>query len=525
MDSKKIRTVIEKRLSGLVLAILVIQPMLDVLSYFLSELGSNSISTLLRFAILAAVALLGFVVSGKKKVYLIFYGVMAGYWILHAANCFRVGYTSFVADTANFLRIMSFPIFVLSFITFFEHGKKVRRAICTGFAVNFLEVVLFTALPWALRRPVYTYEELEVGVMGWFGVSNAQSAIIVLIVPLALFFAYRTKKYWAYLASAVLCFGLMFLTGTKFTFYSIFIIAGALMFLFVLNLKKGSIRYVAPLLAVLVLAVALKPYSPMQRRETMSAHARGVYEERVEESLESSGTDQELIQSVKEGNIQSISSDDEKLAKLRRSLMGVYTDPDIYGPFLGNLHQRFGVYNVMAAYDYTTEPTILSDSRVRKATFAKLVWEEKDLPTKLLGFEYSDMLMGEATYDLENDFPAVFYFCGYLGFAIYLLFCLYFVFVIIRALVADIRRELPQKRAEKRLRQVKGTGKALLSGFQRFMTIETGVVGMTFLLAVIAAQISGNVLRRPNVTPYFAVAAAYLYELCRRPKPSDEEEF
>ena len=33
---------------------------------------------------------------------------------------------------------------------------------------------------------------------------------------------------------------------------------------------------------------------------------------------------------------------------------------------------------------------------------------------------------------------------------------------------------------------------------------------MTFLLAAIAAQVSGNVLRRPNVTVYFAVAAAYL---------------
>ena len=36
---------------------------------------------------------------------------------------------------------------------------------------------------------------------------------------------------------------------------------------------------------------------------------------------------------------------------------------------------------------------------------------------------------------------------------------------------------------------------------------------MCFLLAMIAAQISGNVLRRPNVTIYFAVAAACLYSL------------
>ncbi len=82
----------------------------------------------------------------------------------------------------------------------------------------------------------------------------------------------------------------------------------------------------------------------------------------------------------------------------------------------------------MEAYNYTTEPTILSDSRVRKKVFAKLVWQEKDLATKMLGFEYSDMLTPNAIYDLENDFPAVFYFCGYFGFALYLLFfCLFYL--------------------------------------------------------------------------------------------------
>ena len=38
--------------------------------------------------------------------------------------------------------------------------------------------------------------------------------------------------------------------------------------------------------------------------------------------------------------------------------------------------------------------------------------EEKDFLTRLLGFEYSDMIYGDTIYDLENDFPAVFYFCG-----------------------------------------------------------------------------------------------------------------
>ena len=56
----KLRSALEKRLRWIVLVLVAVQPLLDVLSYFLSERGSNSISTLLRFGMLGAVALLGF---------------------------------------------------------------------------------------------------------------------------------------------------------------------------------------------------------------------------------------------------------------------------------------------------------------------------------------------------------------------------------------------------------------------------------------------------------------------------------
>ena len=94
----------------------------------MGELGNNSFSTALRFLLLMAVALLGFVVSDKKRVYVIFYGIMGAFWVAHMANCYRIGYQSMVADTANFLRIMSFPMYTLSFITFFQKGKNICKS-------------------------------------------------------------------------------------------------------------------------------------------------------------------------------------------------------------------------------------------------------------------------------------------------------------------------------------------------------------------------------------------------------------
>lgn len=521
---KSLKTKIENRLPALVLALLVVQPALDVLSYFLGEMGSNALSTALRFALLAVVALLGFFVSDKKKFYFVFYGAAGLFWIAHAVNCFRVGYQSPVADAANFLRLLNFPIFTLSFITFFQKGEEVQKSVYLGFAVNLGEILVFTALPWLLGRPVYTYGPiLKVGVLGWFGVSNAQSAIIVLVVPLAVLWAYRTKKYPLFLLAAVLGFALMFVTGTKLTFYSIFIIAGAFAFLFALNLKKASLKYVLPLLALIVLVFGLRSKSPMAVREHMSDYAENNYTNFVNNSLANSGADEDTLQAIREG-FDAAHTSEAKLEKIRRSLFGVYTDKEVYGSLFENLYDRFGVYNVMSAYDYTTQPSILSDTRVRKGTFAKLMWEEKDFATHLLGFEYSDVLMGDMIYDLENDFPAVYYFCGYLGFGLYLVFFLYFAFVILRAFFRDVAACAAERKGKPGNPVIKGLG-SFWQGVRKFLTMEMGAVGMTFLLAVIAAQISGNVLRRPNVTVYFAAASACVYQLTvkarREEKPHD----
>lgn len=512
-----VKDAIVGKLPWIVGVIIVVQPLLDVLSYFLGELGNNSLSTALRFLMLMVVALLGFVVSDKKRVYVIFYGIVAVFWIAHMANCFRIGYQSMVSDTANFMRIMNFPIFALSFITFFKKGEKLRKFVYTAFAINLGEVVLFTALPWLTGHPVYTYDTLYLGVMGWFGVANAQSAIIVLLAPLAILFAWKTKKYPLFLVALVLSFGLMFATGTKFTFYSIFIVAGAYIFLFVLNYQKKSLRYVLPLLGVLVLVVAFRNYAPMQQRESQSRYALSNYQQRIEETLKNSGADQASLETMKRELEESENSsasgtlgEEIQLQRLRDSLMGVYTDPEVYGPVFENLYQRFGVYNVMDAYEYTSEPSILSDSRVRKSMYAKLMWEEKDFLTHLFGFEYSDMVYEGTIYDLENDFPAVFYFCGYIGFALYMIFLALFAVMIFKAFGEDVAAAWKTQNSKGKRSPLRKSLYAFGDGVQSFLTMEMGAVGMTFLLAAIAAQISGNVLRRPNVTVYFAIAAAYL---------------
>lgn len=483
---QKFQNGISRHLAKLIFIFLILQPIFDVFSYFLAEkTGNNTLSTLLRFAMLAAVALIGFLVSDKKKLYLIIYAVMAIFWILHVLNCFRIGYQSLYEDTSNYLRIISLPVYTLSFITFFTKGKDVRGSVYLGFAANFALCVLFTVIPWVFFEPVYTYERLNIGIMGWFSVKNAQSAILCLLTPLTIYFAYRTKKYLVFLSALLITFTLLFFTGTKLTFYTIFLAAAAFIVLFAWNLKLKAIQYAAPLLMLVAVCYVFRAEAPMNVRESQSDHATYVYDQMVKEVAASKEGGSLFQEEETEDEEEAITP--ERLRKERKSLQEIYTDRDVYGKIFADINARFGVYNVMDAYENTAVTTTLSDSRELKTTYAKLVWEEKDFLTKLLGFEYSEMLYNNKIYDLENDFPAVFYFCGYIGFGIYMLFFLYFVFIVVRRF----------------LRRPKD-----------FLTVEMGAVGMTFVLALGAAQISGNVLRRPNVTAYFAITAAALYHLC-----------
>lgn len=513
---QKIKDFLEDKLSGMVLALMVAQPAMDVASYFAAQYGLTAITTLLRFGLLALVALLGLLLTDHKRAYLILYAAIAVFWAAHMLNCFRIGYISPVSDTGNLLRLLNFPLYALTFITVLKGRPQLRRVFYLGIFIAFLEIILFTALPWLTGHPIHTYEKIEVGVLGWFLIPSAQSAIIVLTAPLSIFAAYKSGKYPVYLLGVFLPVALMFVTGTKLDFYSIFIIGGAYIFLFLLRLGRKPrsyvLKYTLPIFAVLLLTVVFRGKSPMVVRNNMTAYSQNIYGNMIADSLENSGADQETLDLIHQGGVTAKISSERQLENLRRTVLPIYSDTGVYGFRTAELNARFGMYNVMEFFDYTDSPAVLSNTRQVKLNYAQLVWHEKDILTHFLGFEYSDFLLGNSIYDLENDFPGVFYCVGYIGIVLYMLIFALFFYEVFRALAGNIQRAGTLERenssgiAPRWLR-------AFWRGLRDFLTLETGAVGMCFLLAMIAAQISGNVLRRPNVTIYFAVAAACLYSL------------
>lgn len=469
-------------------ALLIIQPLLDVLSYFAQGGSGNVFTTALRMVMLATVCLYALVITDRRQLYLALYGGVAAFWFLHVLNCIRVGYQDPVGDAAMYLRLVQFPLWTAAFYTFFKKREDLDLHAVGVLAFNFAMILLIIGLSYATGTPVYTYDNdqrgIHIGVMGWFVVHSAQSAIVSLLALALLLWGYRAGKLWGFCLCCLGGLGLLCLTGTRMAYYTALIAAGG--FLALILLTKRRIAFCIPLAVSIVLMIALKGLTPMSQRQTLLGGSLSLYQERIDQIM---GDDADYVHKPGED------VPPEVLEKVRTVYTDIYGVGGLFGePLLEDLNQRFGVERVMELYDYTLRPQELNDSRVRKVIALRLVWEEQDALTHFLGFEYANVRIGDNIYDPENDFPALLFYYGYLGTALYAGFL---IWVAACGAVGFFRK------------------------FPVLLTVEFGTVVMMFVFTLGAAQMSGNVLRRPNVTVYSALAAAAICYRARMAPPAD----
>jgi len=99
----------------IVFVLLLVQPVLDIISYWATEWEITTYTTIFRFLMFAGVLLYSFILSDRKGIYFLFGGVIALYWILHVVACLRSegGYLSPFTDLNNLLRTVQLPLFPL----------------------------------------------------------------------------------------------------------------------------------------------------------------------------------------------------------------------------------------------------------------------------------------------------------------------------------------------------------------------------------------------------------------------------
>lgn len=465
-------------------ALLIAQPLLDIISYWANEWEFTTLTTLVRFGMFAMVMLYCFIISDKKWTYFATAGVFLAYLVLHVIACVKSagGYEAPFTDMNNFFRTIHLPAFTVAFITIFKKKDIVPRYVQAAFFINMAIMMHALILSYMTGTQIYTYGSQ--GLMGWCAVHNSQSAILAFILPLILLFAYKTKKKSVFYVSSLVCFVNLFFVGTKVDYFAIFIIAFGMMFFLLISGEKKLFYYAVLFVLSLVCALSYNQSIAFDVKLTYS-ESMEIKQEWVEQSMEPEEGEAPLPNNISWDIYNQL--DPIKKREIR----------ELYDLCLGPVIQEYGFERVFEKYNFSIVVSDLTAARQMKRYFAEMAFEDASTLEKLFGYEYETLIVSYEwttedgrtvyvpyVYDLENDFPSVFYYSGYVGFAIYMLFLAYFVGLMIVSLITR---------------------------FKKTMTVENGAVAITFAMMVGASQFSGNVLRRPNVSIYMSAILAYIY--------------
>ena len=225
-EKHSLRERLAPMLPKFLMILLILQPLMDILSFWTDRLGmSNTITLLLRFAVFAVVCVLGFVTSSRKKVYGIAIAACAFLLVGHCISCFIVGYQRIVYDLTNFVRVVQMPLFVLCFISFLRANNKCYRAFETGLMLDFWIITASVVVSVLTHTSSATYQSTNVGILGWYSFGNAQSAIMSILAPIVILLCYRRKNFLLFTVTSVAALAQLYLMGTRLAFFSIAVAA------------------------------------------------------------------------------------------------------------------------------------------------------------------------------------------------------------------------------------------------------------------------------------------------------------
>ncbi len=434
--------------SNLLFIVLILQPILDILSYIQKEMPV-SFSGILRLLFTLLIPVYALIFSKDRKKLIITLSIFAVFSALHILNGFRLGYGDLFLDVKYILLVMHALLLFFSFMFLYEKEDIIRQ-IKAALPVILLIITATYYLSFFLKSGLYTYVGTTIGWTGWNNIPNVFSIVVASLFPFAAYFCIYHKKKWALLFLIPISFTYI-LNGTKTAYLTlIFTLLGFLVFVimeFFVQKKDKFPLLVSVFLAVLIVCSVLGyPYSPRYKIDTLNL-----------ENLQNS----EAFLSGK---------DPEEFVKLLDKKMV----------------EKFGKERVLAAYKDRATAEGAADVRLRKIIYASLVWEDTDTLTKFVGFEQGAMQIDGETYDLESDLPALYFYYGYIGFALYMGLVAYFWLRLI---------------------------KHLLLHFKESFTPFNMAIFLSYGLLMVSAAYTGYLFRKPSAAIYLAIVFLLIY--CR----------
>ncbi len=473
------KTFFNKIKSNWLFLLIAAQPVLDVLAYWTNNTQS-SWAGYIRLVIMAVLPLVMLFKLEKKKHFLLSMVIIGAFCALHFLNCLRLGYIDMFRDVSYMARVAQMPVLAVCFV-YAVRDERMKRQAVNGLVTASALVLLALVLAVVTGTENVTYGQ-GLGVSGWVIDNNrcANSIILVSLSCFAMFYAVKSEKKIVNVLVPVAVCAVFISNGTKACYFGLFaIMLGFAAFLALdalVNKTKLNALLLAVLVALSVTAVVIYPYTPRAKVEAMQNSANAFKDQ------------DELVRLLNEkGYDPAAMTTEEKLADpVVREIFETYYNKLMWH-VIPEMFDRFGMERVLREYDMTTSAATLIDVRLMKRTYAKMIWDDSDFLTHLVGFEVSEI--ADPAYDPENDWPALFYYYGYLGFGLYAAFILLFVWKLVKKVAAD---------------------------FKGSLNLLNFTLLLCFALEMGLAEFSGALLRRPNVSVYCSVVLALIYYRCVR---------
>ena len=454
--------------------LIVLQPLLDILAFW-TKSPDGTLAGYIRLAIMVLLPLYLLFTLREKKRFVLSMAAIALVCLLHILNCMRLGYVSMTFDISYAAKTAQMPILAVCFMHCIRN-EQTRNQAYWGLFFAAAITAASIGLSWLTGTANVTYGA-GLGISGWVIDDNrcANSVIVVTLAAFSVFCAVKSDKLLINILVPALALLVLLSNGTKACYLAIYVIfTGFALFLIAERLLKGTELkkpVVITLLVLSLLAVVLTPITPMYKVRYAQTSFAQQNQGEVETKLQELGYDIDTL------------TDEEKLNN--PEVLRVYEDyyRKMIWCIMPNMFDRFTMEEIITAYDFTTDAQTLINVRQIKSTYAALIWKHSDKLTHLFGIDVSDIWL-TGSCDLENDWPAIYYYYGIVGFGAYAAFLLYFAFLILRRLIRN---------------------------FKTAFTADNFILLITFALLVGLAQFSGSVLRRPNVSVYMSLVLGLIY--------------
>lgn len=456
--------------------LIILQPVLDIIAFW-TKSPDGTVAGYVRLLVMLLLPLyLLFTIKDRKDRLrlLASLAVVALVCALHIFNTLRHGAVSLAFDVSYTAKAANLPIMALCFMHSIKNDQTRNQAY---WGLFFAAAITACGLGLSVLTGTgnVTYGS-GLGISGWVIDDNrcANSIILVVLAAFSVFCAVKSDKKLVNILVPALAALVLVSNGTMTCYLSAFaILLGFVVFLPLEKLVRGcrvNRLAVCVLAAVSIICAAAYPLTPKYKVSRTTEDFAELTQNDFDEGLSA------LASGEKPGR-ETILSD----PALYQAYFDYYEkciwiiNPDMFARFTGE--------EIMDAFDFTTDAATLINTRNIKSAYVRLMWNHSDTATKLFGLDISSIWLNGGV-DLENDWPAIFYYYGYVGFAAYAVFILYFVFLIIRRLIKD---------------------------FKTAFTADNFILLLTFALLLGLAQYSGAVLRRPNVSIYLALVLGLIY--------------